>query len=51
MKEISDEARKLRNAYQRIWNKKNPGKIKQKNIDYWERKAMKAEETKNAPKK
>ena len=39
MKNLSDEARKLRNAYQRNWIKSNPDKVRQYQIDYWERKA------------
>ena len=39
MKDLSDEARRLRNAYNRKWFKKNPGKAKQYQIKYWERKA------------
>lgn len=44
MKKISEEARKLRNAYQRTFYKRNPEKCKEKMIDYWEKKAMKAKE-------
>lgn len=39
MNNLSDEARKLRNAYNRNWKKKNPEKSKQYQINYWERKA------------
>lgn len=39
MNNLSDEARKLRRAYQKEWRRKNPEKRRQYIIDYWERKA------------
>jgi len=39
MKELSEAARKLRNEAQKQWKAKNPEKVKQYNIEYWERKA------------
>lgn len=37
--ELTEQARKLRNAYQRTWRLKNAEKLKQYNNNYWERKA------------
>jgi DNA invertase Pin-like site-specific DNA recombinase len=37
--ELSEEARKLRNEYQRQYRQKNRDKIRQYNVNYWERKA------------
>jgi len=39
MAQMNDEARKLKNAYQREWIKKNPEKIRKYTIDFWNRKA------------
>jgi len=39
METLSDKAKELRNAYQRQWKRKNPDKVKQHFINYWERKA------------
>jgi DNA-binding CsgD family transcriptional regulator len=36
---LSDKARELRNAAQREWKRKNPDKVRQYQINYWERKA------------
>lgn len=36
---MSDEAKAIRAAYQKEYRRKNPGKVKQYNIEYWERKA------------
>ena len=36
---LSDEARKLRNAYMREWRKENKERNKQISANYWERKA------------
>lgn len=36
---LSEKARELRTAYIRSWRRKNPEKMRQYNIDYWERKA------------
>jgi len=36
---ITDEARKIRNDYQRAYRLRNPERVKQNNIAYWERKA------------
>ena len=38
MKTLSEKARKLRNAYQRQYRINNPDKIRQYNVDFWERK-------------
>lgn len=37
--ELTDKAKETRNAYQRAYRIKNPDKIKQYNVNYWERKA------------
>jgi DNA-directed RNA polymerase specialized sigma subunit len=37
---MTDKARKARNEYQKQFRAKNPDKIRQYNINYWERKAM-----------
>ena len=37
--ELSGQAKELRNAYQRAYRLKNPDKIKQYNVRYWEKKA------------
>jgi DNA invertase Pin-like site-specific DNA recombinase len=37
--ELSDKARQARNAYQRAYRKKNPGRLRQYSLNYWERKA------------
>ena len=39
MRNLSDEARKLRNAYQKEWKRKNPDKVRKYDTDFWERKA------------
>lgn len=39
MATLSDKAREMSNAYVRAWRRKNPEKMRQYNIDYWERKA------------
>ena len=39
MKNLSEKARELRNAYQSEYRRKNPDKIRKYNVDYWERKA------------
>ena len=36
---LSDKARELRNAYQREWKRRNPDKIREYDVRYWERKA------------
>lgn len=41
---MTDEARKLRNAYKREWARKNPDKVKEQQNRYWERKAQKLKE-------
>jgi len=38
--EISLQAKEIRNAYQRTWRRKNAIKIKNYNVNYWEKKAM-----------
>ena len=49
-KQLSEEARKARNAYYRAWRKKNPEKTKQHQERYWTKKAleMQAQEEKEA---
>lgn len=42
--ELSEAARQARNAYQREYKRKNADRIRQYNIDFWERKAMEANE-------
>jgi len=44
---LSEQARKLRNEYQRTWRHKNPERIKQININYWEKRANKTTVTDN----
>ena len=39
MTTLSDKARELHNAYQRKWRRKNPEKLKEYNMRYWEKKA------------
>ena len=39
MTTLSDKARELRNAYQRAYRLRNPDKLRQYNIRYWEKKA------------
>ncbi len=39
MENISESAKKLRNAYQNNWRRKNPEKVKMYADNYWERKA------------
>lgn len=39
MNELSEQARKLRNAYQRAYRRKHPEKLKEYNMRYWEKKA------------
>lgn len=36
---LSDEAREARNAYQREYKRRNPDKVRQYGINYWEKKA------------
>lgn len=47
-KQLSEEARKARNAYFREWRKKNPEKVKQANEKYWEKKAQEMQEQEEA---
>jgi len=39
MSELSEKARKLKNAYIRQWRLKNPDKVRQYTKTYWERQA------------
>lgn len=41
---MSPEARKLKNEYNRKWKRNNPEKIRQYQIEYWERRAAEAAE-------
>lgn len=36
---MSEEARKIQNAYMREWRKKNKDKVKEINKRYWEKKS------------
>jgi len=36
---MNEQARELRNAYQRAYRRKNPEKLRQYNARYWEKKA------------
>jgi len=36
--ELTDKAKEARNKYQRMYRLKNPDKIRQYNIQYWEKK-------------
>ena len=40
---MSEAARQKANEYQRNWRLKNPDKLRQYNVDYWERKANEPE--------
>jgi len=40
--ELTEEAREARREYMRNWRRKNKEKAKQHQIDYWNRKAEKA---------
>ena len=40
---MSEAARQKANEYQRKWRLKNPEKLRQYNVDYWERKANEPE--------
>ena len=44
MRQLSEKAKELRNAYQREWKRRNPERARQYNQTYWEKKAKKAEE-------
>lgn len=39
MRNLSERARALRNAYQREWKRRNPDMVRKHQADYWERKA------------
>lgn len=43
-KQLSEEARKARNAYYRAWRKKNPEKSRQHQERYWKKKAKEMQE-------
>ena len=43
-KQLSEEARKARNAYYREWRKKNPEKARQAQERYWKKKAKEMQE-------
>ncbi len=46
MEELSKEAIEARRKYRREWNRRNPEKVKQHQISYWERIAEKEKEAK-----
>ncbi len=46
---ISPEAREAYNRYNREWRRKNPDKIRQYNVTYWERKAAQGNDPENLP--
>jgi ATP/maltotriose-dependent transcriptional regulator MalT len=37
--QMSEAARRKAREYQRLWRQRNPDKVRQYNINYWERKA------------
>jgi len=39
MENLSEKARKLRNEAMRKWKKRNPDKVRQYQLNYWEKKA------------
>jgi hypothetical protein len=41
---ISEQARTIRNRYQRQWRRKNADKLRNYNVVYWEKKAQDAPE-------
>ena len=43
-KQLSEEARKARNAYYRAWRKKNSEKVRQTQEKYWKKKAKEMQE-------
>jgi len=45
MKNLSEQARKLRNEYQRKYRQRNPEKIRQYNVNYWEKLAREGSPT------
>ncbi len=45
---LSDEAKALRNAYQREWKQKNPDKVRKNTANYWERKAAQYQQQETA---
>lgn len=47
-KEMSNEARQVRNAYQRKWRANNKDKVAEINRRYWERKASSAMKKRSA---
>ena len=38
--QISEQAREIRNRYQRQWRRKNADKLRNYNVVYWEKKAQ-----------
>jgi hypothetical protein len=40
---MSPEAREMKNEYNRNWKRKNPGKVRKYQIDYWERKVSQSD--------
>ena len=42
--ELSENARKVKNNYQKQWSRNNPEKVKEHQAKYWERKAAELEE-------
>ena len=42
--ELSTKAKKAKNEYQKKWSKDHPGKTKQYQATYWERKAQEIEQ-------
>lgn len=50
--DFTDEALKARRAYDREWRRRNPEKVRAKNVRYWAKRAAKAaaaaEKEKNA---
>ena len=39
MENLSQQALEARREYQRQWRKKNPDKVRERNRNYWERRA------------
>lgn len=43
-KDFTEQARQEKNAYLRAWRKNNPKKVKQHEINYWNKKAEQLQE-------
>lgn len=43
-KELSDQAKSVRNAYQRTWRRRNADRMRNYNVNYWEKKVLNQEQ-------